>query len=561
MNQIVQSIYRVLPDRNRLVSSRAEEMSQLHALGLDLLRNLPGKAYWALLREAELPLVSLFRVAEGEESTQPIPQEILERPQVQHSAQRLWQSLTPLLDREESGPRAFWVLIAKDPVTEVGPPTFKMPGESLMETQEMSPDDLISQLSTRFQKTVPELPEQLKDRVDLLSRVLESADAAQGPHWEDFYRGVASALGLQFGGELAERLAPAPAPPSSLASSRPASSREEEGSKEDAALEAALTVDPLVVEIATPLAVLVNPDNGSSLFNRVGRIRRSLIHELGLVLPSVRFRDHPDLGSNGYRIKVRDLEVGRGEVYPRKELVVGPERVLEKLQGLRTIEPTYSYPAMWIDPTLRQQAQALGGVVFDPVTVVTFHFTEVVRRHAHVLLTLEEACKLLHRRDNHLLLSALQRRGVDEVLLWQVLRELLEERVCIRDMIMILQSVLESPQSPLETLVDRARMALSRQITLSLAGEGEPLAAVVLTPEQEFQLCSGQVESLLRTLCSQQEGFEQIHKRPVFVTSQACRRRLRDLLRTRIPSAEVLSRAELLPTVSLVPPPSTGGTL
>lgn len=538
----------MLPDRNLPVACDHGELWAAHGLGSELLRSLPGQAYWALLRDdpQQRPLVALYRLSEDGQAPAQVPQELLERSQLQQRAQRLWRSLLPLWERDEARPGMLWLLLAPEGVEGGDPPAHNCSGVvAAPATPEVRADELLTQLSERFSK--PGL-DQLQERLEMLSRLTENPDSGRGPFSEDFFRAVASSLGHHYGDDLARRCAGGenpPAPPSRSAG-------EDEETRRQNKVRDALTVDPLGIEVGRALIPLVDPDQGTSMYHRIFSIRMHMVSELGIILPGVRFRDHSQLAAHAYRIKVRDQEVARGQLIPDRFLAIAPEAVLERFPGELTHDPTYGMPGKWITGSLRREATALGAMVFDPVSVMATHLSEVVRHYAPQLLPFEDAVLLIHRKEQVALRQALADRGVDDVKIWKVLRELLSELVSIRDLTLIMESFLDAPDESVEQLTERARHALLRQLNQQHLKENEPTPAVILTAEEERVLMAdpNARQELTIKLC---ERFEAHKTMPLFICSPACRRLVRDLVRQLMPAAVVLSTQEVLARAQIRP--------
>ena len=143
-----------------------------------------------------------------------------------------------------------------------------------------------------------------------------------------------------------------------------------------------LPVDPVALEVGRGLLPLVDPAQGQRLLERVTSIRRHVATEIGIIVPGVRFRDNLQLKPNSYVIKIRDLEVARGEVMMNQYLAIGPDERLKALRGMRVTDPTYGLPAVWISAEQRGEAERTGCMIFDPVSVIATQLTEIIRAHA-----------------------------------------------------------------------------------------------------------------------------------------------------------------------------------
>jgi len=319
-------------------------------------------------------------------------------------------------------------------------------------------------------------------------------------------------------------------------------------------------VDPIEINVGNNLVELVDPKRGAPLIKRVAALRHHVALLLGYVVPGIRFRDSLHMQADEYQILLFGQGVARGKVQVSQMLAFGSESKLKALaeaadpKGL-VKDPLYGIEAIWT--TERERCEELGMVLLDPVSVLASHLTDVCLCRASDLLCYQSYCGLLehHKKSYPGLHQALEARAIDPVKVWQLLQELISERVSIRDMTRILQTVLVHPTHSLEQWVEACRAALAVQITQFYTEGSCSLEVVLLEPEQEEVLRRGS-DSELESLCQDLAEFQG----PTdggwgvnFLTEPDCRRPLRDLLRPSLPRAVFLSRGELLPEVTLRP--------
>ncbi len=248
-------------------------------------------------------------------------------------------------------------------------------------------------------------------------------------------------------------------------------------------------VDPIGLEVGYRLIPLVDREQGGALLARIRGVRRKLTQELGFLIPSVHIRDNLELPPNGYRITLLGVPMGEGEVHPQKELAINPGQVYGELEGIPTRDPAFGLPAVWIDPSRREEAQGLGYTVVDASTVVATHLSKIVQEHAHELLGREEVQRLLEQlaRISPKLAEELVPKLLPASVVQQVLRNLLAERVPIRDLRTIAETLAaHAPhsQDPAE-LTARVRVALGRAIVQGINGMREELPVITLDPALE----------------------------------------------------------------------------
>ncbi len=257
-----------------------------------------------------------------------------------------------------------------------------------------------------------------------------------------------------------------------------------------------LKVDLLELEVGYGLVPLVDTAQGGDLLDRISAVRRQLAVEMGLVMPPVRIRDNMQLEPTLYRVKIRGNPVAQGRAEPGRLLAMDSGIATGKIQGEKTTEPAFGLDAWWIDPSMRQRAETMNYTVVDPTSVIATHLTELVKRHADELLSREEV--------NNLIEGVRQRapKMVEEIIpavvkvadLQRVLQNLLRERVPVRDMETIIETLGDwlPKTSDLDVATEYVRNALRRTICMQYAadeGTGRPkLVCVTLDPSFEARV-------------------------------------------------------------------------
>jgi len=326
-------------------------------------------------------------------------------------------------------------------------------------------------------------------------------------------------------------------------------------------LRSQLGVDLISIEVGRALLPLVDANCGAPLIERLQNIRRHVVTEMGLVLPGVRFRDNLRLAANHYRIKIKGRVVARGELQPQYHLAIGPESRLRSLSDKLTQDPTYGMPSAWIKPEQRGDSELLGCAIFTPVAVMAMQITEVVRHHAWEFFSYQEACALLERPFLKPVLEALHAVGVNKPLIWEILRRLLQEQICIADLETILESILLVCSHTLraEDLCEHVRLALRGSTFQRLCADehGVPtgkLLAFRITGEMEATLRQPlEPHSASELLLEMQlivEKLRDTSRRAILVSSPDCRVALRQLLDSS-PHTVVLSLAEIPPEANI----------
>lgn len=253
-----------------------------------------------------------------------------------------------------------------------------------------------------------------------------------------------------------------------------------------------LNIDPIEIEIGYGLTRLADTKAGGDLSDRVTATRRQIALELGFVMPTVRIRDSIHLQPNQYVIKVRGEEVARAVAYPGKCLAVNSGAVLHPVIGTPTKDPVFGLDALWIESNTREMAERAGYTVIDPSAIISTHLADVVKSHA---------AELLSRQDVHTLIEnakSINETVVTELVpailqigdIQKVLQHLLRERVPIRDMVTILETMADFGQrvKDPDQLGELVRAAISRTITRQYMDTDNKLYCITLDPAFERSL-------------------------------------------------------------------------
>ena len=254
-------------------------------------------------------------------------------------------------------------------------------------------------------------------------------------------------------------------------------------------VEGLLRVEPLELEVGYGLLALVDPAKGGKLLEHVAHLRRQTASELGLVVPPVTTRDNLKLEPTQYVVKIRGTPIARGSLVPDRVLAMDSGSARGPLEGIAAREPAFGLSAFWVEPDQAEAARAQGYSVVDPAAVLATHLTELVRQHAHELLTRDEVQNLLKT------LKETRPAVVEEVVpgvmkpgeIQKVLQNLLREGVSIRDLGTILETLGDvAPRSKdPEVLTEYVRGSLARTICLRHVGKDGKIYVITLDPKLE----------------------------------------------------------------------------
>lgn len=248
-------------------------------------------------------------------------------------------------------------------------------------------------------------------------------------------------------------------------------------------------VDAIGLEVGYRLIPMVDKAQGGELLSRIKGIRKKLSQELGFLIPSVHIRDNLDLMPTAYRISILGVTAGEAEIYPDRDMAINPGQVFGRLEGIETKDPAFGLDAVWIESSMKDQAQTLGYTVVDASTVVATHINQLLLKQTHELLGHDDVQQMLDKlaKQSPKLVEELVPNTISINTLLIVLKNLLMEQVPIRDLRTIAQAVASAAaksQDP-AALTAAARLALKRIIIQSIYGNDSVLPAVALEPAME----------------------------------------------------------------------------
>jgi flagellar biosynthesis protein FlhA len=331
-------------------------------------------------------------------------------------------------------------------------------------------------------------------------------------------------------------------------------------------IQTAMQIDQIRLELGYGLLALINNDHGPKLTDQVRSLRRQIANEMGFVMPSVRIQDNLQLSANTYVVRVKEIEVGRGDLRPNMLLVMDPRGEPINLPGETTTEPTFGLPALWTAESNREEATFRGYTVVEPQTVVTTHLTEVVKDAMSELLSYAETQKLLDELDksHQKLIADMVPSQISVGGIQRVLQNLLAERISIRDLPTILEGISEACgySRNVSVITEHVRARLARQISDAHTNESGFIPLLTLSPqwEQAFaEAIVGQGEDkhlsmppsrLQEFITSVRQIFERhamSGETPVLLTGPAIRPYVRSIIERFRPMTVIMSQNEIHP--------------
>jgi flagellar biosynthesis protein FlhA len=331
-----------------------------------------------------------------------------------------------------------------------------------------------------------------------------------------------------------------------------------------------LNVDELKIELGFGLLGFINETAGRKLTDQVKAVRRQIASEFGFVVPQVRIVDNLELDSEDYRILVKEVVAGRGRLKPQMHLAMSTSGSAPSLPGERVNEPVFGLPAIWVDEATRETAAVSGYTLVDSATVLTTHFTELVKENMADLLTFGGVKTLIED------LPKAQKSLIDDITPGQitysgvqrVLQNLLRERVSIRDLGTILEAIAEASASSTDLLAvtEHVRARLARQLCNANTDGSGTLCVTALSPsweqtfldaligsgsDRQLALEPSRLHAFVNDLRGAFERAAQVGDTPVLLTSAGIRPYVRSLVERFRPQTIVMSQNEIHPKARL----------
>jgi flagellar biosynthesis protein FlhA len=333
-----------------------------------------------------------------------------------------------------------------------------------------------------------------------------------------------------------------------------------------------LKIDELKLELGYGLLSLVKEDeNGSDrLTEQIKALRRQLAIELGFVMPPVRILDNMQLEPNVYKVRIKEVEAGTGEIYANQLMVMDPYGNQIDLPGTHTTEPTFGLPATWIEPALRDEAELRGLSIIDPSTVISTHLTEVLKANVADLLSYSNVQSLLSGlpKDQQKLVEDIVPGLISVSGVQRVLQALLNERISIRDLSTILEGIAEvaGPGRSVQTIAEHVRSRLARQLCAANLGPDGNLPLLTLGPQWErdfaeamvgdgdnrhLAMAPSRLQQFIGAIQTAYERAAQQGELPVLITSPSIRPHVRSIIERFRPQTVVMSQNEVHPRIRL----------
>ena len=288
--------------------------------------------------------------------------------------------------------------------------------------------------------------------------------------------------------------------------------------EENRVLEDVLKVELLELDIGYQLISIADPNQGGDLLDRIKAMRKKVASEFGFLVPQIRIKDNLNLKPTEYQILLKGVEVAKGEVFPDKYLAMATPMVIEEIEGIKVKEPAFGIDAIWVDEDKKEEALMAGYTVVDPSTVIVTHINEIIKKYAEELLTRQDIQELLERVKKDfpaIVEDAL--KVANTGLIQRVLKNLLHEKIPIKDMITILETIADLAEytKNIDIITEQVRSALSRVITKQYESEDGTLKLITFDAKTEQFLMNklkqqGEQKQFMLTVAEMNKLVEEI---------------------------------------------------
>ena len=333
-------------------------------------------------------------------------------------------------------------------------------------------------------------------------------------------------------------------------------------SEED--VEKLLHVDRMGIEVGYKIVPLVDPQKNGGILERINTLRRQLARDMGMIVPPIRVRDNLHLDANQYLIKIRGQDVAKGELFPDCYLAIDSGATTKSIDGIKTTDPAYGLPALWITGSVKDEAEASGYTIVDPASIMITHLTEIIKNHAYEILCREDVQRLIEnlKKESPSVVEELTPGVMPLGSVQEVLKNLLKEQIPIRDMATILETIADYVTTTKDTEIqtEYVRQRLSRTICQKYQNTEGKIGVISFDPQLEQTIASAihktergnvlaieplMAQKLIDKLTEVVRGSLATGYEVVLLTSSNIRSHIRHLIENALPQVAVLSYKEV----------------
>ncbi len=340
---------------------------------------------------------------------------------------------------------------------------------------------------------------------------------------------------------------------------------EEVSEDQTESVEQYLQVDPIEIEIGYALISLIDKNEGGDLFDKIASTRKYLALEYGILIPPVRVRDNLQLEPNTYIIKIKGNVVSEFEIYTDRYLAMNPGNAEEEVDGIPTMDPAFNLPACWVSDKEKEKAEMLGYTVVDSLSVISTHLQETLKKNFDKILTRQAVKQLLEnlKKEYPAVVEEINPDVLSLGMIQKVLQNLLREGIPIKDLVQIIESLIDYSKASknVDVLTEYVRHSLSDVIANLYRDENNVIHAITIGDKLEAQIVQslseqqGNIQSLGLNPLTMQKIFDKLEvaKRtfedfgfvPVIITQATIRPYFYRMINTNYPEFAVLSFTEL----------------
>ncbi|MCD4782899.1 MAG: flagellar biosynthesis protein FlhA [Candidatus Eremiobacteraeota bacterium] len=332
-----------------------------------------------------------------------------------------------------------------------------------------------------------------------------------------------------------------------------------------------MLVDPLLIEIGKELINIADPGRGGGLLERIASIRKEIAMELGLLIPGVNVIENRKLAPTVYEIKIKGVKIARGETIPGYFFAIGSDDKLKELVGKQVIDPTFGLPGIWISRKMCEKAEQIGCMIFDELSVITVQLKEVIRSYAPDLLGRQDVQMLIDNLEESYpaVVKDLENYNISPGSIQKILKNLLRERVSIRDLVTIMETIADNIEltRDVEILTECVRYALSRAICSKFISEEGQIKVISFDPQVERCIIDSIVKTETGSILTLEPEKGQVileelgvkvmemmknNLEPVLLVAPQIRTAIRNITQHAFPVLSVLSWNEIPPGTNLV---------
>lgn len=335
-------------------------------------------------------------------------------------------------------------------------------------------------------------------------------------------------------------------------------------------LEDLLNVELVELEVGYGLVHLVDSEQNGDLLERITHMRKIFATDWGVIIPSVKIKDNLELKPGGYSVKIKGIQIAKGELQSDYFLAMDPGTVIEEMDGIETTEPVFGLKAVWITEDQKEDAQYNGYTVVDCSTIIATHITEILKTNLYELFGRQELVRVLDnfKEINPKLVNDLIPEILNLGIVLKVMKNLLREGVSVRDLRTILETLAEHGATikDTEALTEFCRQALYRTITEKIKSDSgdiplftldrnieESIAQNIVHTDQGYQLSLDPkiTQVILASLNEKIEEATNMGEKMVVLCSPVIRSHFKRLTEKFIPNLVVVSHNELSPDANI----------